>query len=95
MTITIQASTRATDGPLLQLEDVRTHFQTARGVVRAVDGVSLTLERGRALGIGPPGGTWPSREGVGVGVRGRARVRVRAGPSRPAEVASDGSDSNK
>jgi peptide/nickel transport system ATP-binding protein len=51
MTITIQASTRATDGPLLQLEDVRTHFQTARGVVRAVDGVSLTLERGRALGI--------------------------------------------
>ncbi len=27
------------------------HFQTARGLVRAVDGVSLTLERGKALGI--------------------------------------------
>jgi peptide/nickel transport system ATP-binding protein len=51
MSIRIQASTRETDGPLLQLEDVRTHFQTPRGVVRAVDGVSLTLERGRALGI--------------------------------------------
>ena len=51
MSIRIQASTRETDGPLLELEDVRTHFQTPRGVVRAVDGVSLQLERGKALGI--------------------------------------------
>jgi peptide/nickel transport system ATP-binding protein len=51
MSIRIQASTRDSDGPLLQLEDVRTHFQTPRGLVRAVDGVSLTLERGKALGI--------------------------------------------
>ncbi|MEO7369671.1 MAG: ABC transporter ATP-binding protein [Ilumatobacteraceae bacterium] len=51
MSIRIQAATRETDGPLLQLEDVRTHFQTPRGLVRAVDGVSLTLERGKALGI--------------------------------------------
>ena len=51
MSIRIQASSRETDGPLLELENVRTHFQTPRGVVRAVDGVSLVLERGRALGI--------------------------------------------
>ncbi|HEX2782492.1 MAG TPA: ABC transporter ATP-binding protein [Ilumatobacteraceae bacterium] len=51
MSISIQAATRTSDGPLLQLEDVRTHFQTPRGLVRAVDGVSLTLERGKALGI--------------------------------------------
>ena len=51
MSIRIQASTRETDGPLLELEDVRTHFQTPRGLVRAVDGVSLKLERGKALGI--------------------------------------------
>ena len=51
MSISLQASTRATDGPLLELEDVRTHFQTPRGLVRAVDGVSLTVERGKALGI--------------------------------------------
>ena len=51
MSIRIHASTRETDGPLLELEDVRTHFQTPRGLVRAVDGVSLKLERGRALGI--------------------------------------------
>jgi peptide/nickel transport system ATP-binding protein len=51
MSIVIQASTRETDGPLLELESVRTQFQTARGLVRAVDGVSLTLQRGKALGI--------------------------------------------
>ncbi|MFP5256823.1 MAG: ABC transporter ATP-binding protein [Acidimicrobiia bacterium] len=38
-------------GPLLTVEDFRTHFQTAGGLVRAVDGVSLTLDRGRTLGI--------------------------------------------
>jgi len=37
--------------PLLVVEDFRTHFDTPAGRVRAVDGVSLTLERGRTLGI--------------------------------------------
>jgi peptide/nickel transport system ATP-binding protein len=36
---------------LLEVEDLRTHFLTARGVVKAVDGVSLSLERGRTLGL--------------------------------------------
>jgi len=39
------------DGPLLDVDDVHTHFRTQRGVVRAVDGVSLTLNRGRTLGL--------------------------------------------
>jgi peptide/nickel transport system ATP-binding protein len=47
----IQASTRDSSGPLLELENVTTHFQTPRGLVRAVDGVSFTIERGKALGI--------------------------------------------
>ena len=51
MNLSIQASSRETTGPLLELNDVRTHFQTPRGLVRAVDGVSLTLDRGRSLGI--------------------------------------------
>jgi peptide/nickel transport system ATP-binding protein len=51
MTDLIQASTRDLDGPLLELRDVTTHFRTQRGLVRAVDGVSFTLDRGKALGI--------------------------------------------
>ncbi|MCG5212783.1 dipeptide/oligopeptide/nickel ABC transporter permease/ATP-binding protein [Streptosporangium sp. KLBMP 9127] len=38
-------------GTLLQVADVRTHFETPRGTVRAVDGVSFTLERGRTLAV--------------------------------------------
>ena len=39
------------DGPLLEVEDVRTYFKTERGLVRAVDGVSLSLERGKTIGV--------------------------------------------
>ena len=39
------------DGPLLEVEDARTYFKTPRGLVHAVDGVSLTLERGKTLGV--------------------------------------------
>ncbi|GII03337.1 dipeptide/oligopeptide/nickel ABC transporter permease/ATP-binding protein [Planobispora takensis] len=38
-------------GQLLQVADLRTHFVTARGVVKAVDGVSFSLERGRTLAV--------------------------------------------
>ena len=47
----LQASRRDSAGPLLEVENLRTSFQTALGVVRAVDGVSFTLARGRSLGI--------------------------------------------
>ena len=37
--------------PLLAVEDLQTHFFTRRGVVKAVDGVSFTLEAGQTLAL--------------------------------------------
>jgi peptide/nickel transport system ATP-binding protein len=37
--------------PLLEVDDLRTYFDTPRGVVKAVDGVSLRVDRGKTLGI--------------------------------------------
>jgi len=39
------------DGALLEVADLTTYFESERGLVRAVEGVSLTLERGKTLGI--------------------------------------------
>jgi peptide/nickel transport system ATP-binding protein len=43
--------TESADGPLLEVQDVKTYFDSPRGVVHAVDGVSFTLDRGRTLGV--------------------------------------------
>jgi peptide/nickel transport system ATP-binding protein len=37
--------------PLLEVKDLRTHFQTDDGIVKAVDGVSFSVEKGQTLGI--------------------------------------------
>jgi len=54
MTVTDSMETQDKTEPdrrLLEVEDLRTHFLTARGVVKAVDGVSLSIDRGRTLGL--------------------------------------------
>ena len=37
--------------PLLEVNDLTTHFHTRHGIVRAVDGLSFHLEKGETLGI--------------------------------------------
>jgi len=41
----------AYEGPVVQVTDLETGFKTPRGLVRAVDGVSFKLDRGKTLGI--------------------------------------------
>ena len=36
---------------MLEVRDLRVHFPTDDGLVKAVDGISFRLERGRTLGI--------------------------------------------
>lgn len=37
--------------PFLDVRDLRVHFPTEDGIVKSVDGVSFTLEKGSTLGI--------------------------------------------
>ena len=39
------------NGTILSVNDLKTYFQTEDGVVKAVDGITFTLEKGETLGI--------------------------------------------
>ena len=45
------ASSSSSNGPVLEVRDLRTYFVTKWGVTKAVDGVSFQVERGETLGI--------------------------------------------
>jgi peptide/nickel transport system ATP-binding protein len=48
---TDHAPSSATVDPILRIDDLRTHFFTREGTVRAVDGVSYSLGKGETLGV--------------------------------------------
>jgi peptide/nickel transport system ATP-binding protein len=61
----------------LELRDLRISFPTDDGLVRAVDGLSFTLERGRTLGIVGESGSGKSVSSLGIlGLHNRRNAQV-------------------
>ena len=52
--------------PVLQVQNLRTHFFTKAGVVKAVDDVSFSLERGKILGLVGESGSGKSMTGYSI-----------------------------
>ena len=73
---------------LLEIRDLRTYFASERGEVRAVDGVDLSLERGKTLGIVGESGCGKSVTALSVmGLVPRPPGRIAHG-----EIVFDGED---
>ncbi len=76
-----EAATRDAEAevPILEVDDLRTHFYTRDGVVRAVDGVSFHLKRGETLCI-------VGESGCGKSVTAMSILRLL--PQPPAKIVS-------
>src|SRR5690348_3428342 len=61
----------------LELRDLKVHFPTDDGLVKAVDGLSFRLDRGRALGIVGESGSGKSVTSLGIlGLHHGTRARI-------------------
>ena len=67
----------ATGEPLLEVDDLRTHFDTLTGPARSVDGVSYTVRAGQTLGV-------VGESGCGTSVTALSIMRLLATP--PARI---------
>ena len=77
----------APENALLEVVDLHTTFATPRGAVRAVDGVSLTLDAGRTLGI-----VGESGSGKTVLARSIMGLLPKRGATRTGTIRFDGHD---
>jgi oligopeptide transport system ATP-binding protein len=71
----------AEKAPLLQVKNLRTHFHTRDGVVKAVDGISFDLYEGEALGIVGESGSGKSVSALSI---------MRLIPRPPGVITADG-----
>ena len=67
------------NGTLLEVKDLRTYFETEEGTVKAVDGISFELKRGKTLGIVGESGSGKSVANLSI---------IRLIPSPPGKIVS-------
>jgi oligopeptide/dipeptide ABC transporter ATP-binding protein len=73
--------------PVLSVEDLRTYFHTRKGVVKAVDGVSFSINSGKILGI-------VGESGAGKSITGFSLIRLIDPPGKieSGKIILDGRD---
>jgi peptide/nickel transport system ATP-binding protein len=60
------APTTMSDAPILEVQDLTTQFDTRAGVVKAVDGVSFSLQKGEIIGLVGESGSGKSVTGFSL-----------------------------
>jgi oligopeptide/dipeptide ABC transporter ATP-binding protein len=83
----VRAVTPGVDAPLLEVRNLRTHFFTQDGTVKAVDGVSFTVDDGKTLGIVGESGCGKSITAMSI-----LRLIGRPGKIVEGEIILDGRD---